>query len=80
MEAWVLVAHYAMIPAKETNVVWLNSWATNLVATAALVIGDANWDWIVWPVAVVGIDLRNLSTSGAYSTETIPRYDGSEVS
>jgi hypothetical protein len=60
MEAWVLVAHYALQPAKATTIPWLNGLATNLITTSALVIGEENWVWIAWPAAVVGVDLDSL--------------------
>jgi hypothetical protein len=60
MEAWVLMAHYALQPAKATSNPWLNGFAANLVTTSALVIGEENWKWIEWPVVVVGVDLDSL--------------------
>jgi hypothetical protein len=67
MEAWVLVAHYALQPAKATSNPWLNGFATNLVTTAALVIGEENWKWIASPAVVVGIDLDSLRNTQATS-------------
>jgi hypothetical protein len=63
MEAWVLMAHYALQPAKAIANPWLNGFATNIVTTSALLIGEENWEWIAWPAAVVAIDLENLRST-----------------
>lgn len=60
MEAWVLVAHYGMLSAKATGVLWLEGFAKNLITTAALIIGKDNWEWISWPLLTVDIDLKCL--------------------
>jgi hypothetical protein len=60
MEAWVLVAHYAMLPAKATDNPWLDGFATNIVTAAALVIGEEEWEWIGWPATVLHVDLEAL--------------------
>jgi hypothetical protein len=60
MEAWVLMAHYALQPARAIANPWLNRFATNIVTTSALLIGEENWEWIAWPAAVVTIDLESL--------------------
>ncbi|KAF2827856.1 hypothetical protein CC86DRAFT_289349 [Ophiobolus disseminans] len=60
MEAWVLMAHYAMLPARATSNPWLDGFATNIVTTAALVIGEENWEWIAWPATVLTVDLERL--------------------
>jgi len=60
MEAWVLLAHYAMLPAKATDSPWLDGLATNVVIAAALVIGKEDWEWIVWPATVLHVDLEAL--------------------
>lgn len=60
MEAWVLMAHYAMLPAKATSNPWLDGFATNIVSTTALVIGEEHWEWIAWPAAVLEVDLERL--------------------
>lgn len=61
VEAWILVAHYAILHAEIGNGLWwLDDSAANLVAAAALVIGTSNWDWIAWPAARISIDLESL--------------------
>jgi hypothetical protein len=60
MEAWVLMAHYALLPAKATINPWLNGFATNIVTTCALVMAEEDWHWIAWPAAELGIDLDSL--------------------
>jgi hypothetical protein len=72
MEAWVLMAHYALQPAKATANPWLNGFATNLVTTSAFVIGEENWEWITWPAEVVGINLESLR-----NTKETPQHSGS---
>ncbi|KAJ4288410.1 hypothetical protein N0V90_011645 [Kalmusia sp. IMI 367209] len=62
-EAWVILAHYAMLPAKVEYVFWIQDFAPNLVATAAIVLGEPMWDWIRWPAEVVGVDLDRFSTT-----------------
>ncbi|CAO2652360.1 Nn.00g006430.m01.CDS01 [Neocucurbitaria sp. VM-36] len=70
MEAWVLIAHFAILPARATGAFWLDGLATSLVATAALVIGEENWNWISWPAAVVDVDLEPLRNPAVTSSET----------
>ncbi|KAJ4991775.1 sterol uptake control protein 2 [Stagonosporopsis vannaccii] len=61
IEAWVLMAHYAILHAEVgKGLWWLDDSAVNLVAAAALVIGTNNWDWITWPAARVSFDLESL--------------------
>jgi hypothetical protein len=60
MEAWVLIAHYAMLPTKATDNPWLDGFATNIVITAALVIGEEEWEWIAWPAAALHVNLDAL--------------------
>ncbi|KAI8932926.1 hypothetical protein NX059_010397 [Plenodomus lindquistii] len=69
MEAWVLVAHYAILT-KVTDVVWLDGWAMNLITVAALVIGETNWEWIEWPASAIGFDLATLRGSMGPSVST----------
>jgi hypothetical protein len=66
MEAWVLMAHYALLPAKATTNPWLNGFGLNIVTTCALVMAEEDSHWIAWPAAELGIDLdsvRAMSTS-----------------
>lgn len=60
MEAWVLMAHYALLPSKIESSWWLDGWAVDMFRTSALAIGEDNWDWIVWPATVLGIELDEL--------------------
>ncbi|KAH6644636.1 hypothetical protein C7974DRAFT_25126 [Boeremia exigua] len=61
IEAWVLMAHYGIMHAEVgRGLWWLDDSAANLVVTAAVVIGPNNWEWIAWPLAVVGTDLESL--------------------
>lgn len=64
MEAWVLMAYYALLPAKVvTNSFWIGDMATNIFETSALIVGEENWDWIAWPATVLGIDLERLQST-----------------
>jgi hypothetical protein len=64
MEAWVLMAYYALLPAKVvTNSFWIGDMATNIFKTSALIVGEENWDWIAWPATVLGIDLERLQST-----------------
>jgi hypothetical protein len=60
MEAWVIMAHYALLPAKVKINPWLDGFATNIIRTSALVIGKENWHWISWPATALGIELKTL--------------------
>ncbi|KAL5397282.1 hypothetical protein PMIN02_002464 [Paraphaeosphaeria minitans] len=59
-EAWVVLAHYAILPAKVESVFWIKDFASNLVSTAALVLGQRMRSSIEWPAEVVGVDLDKL--------------------
>ncbi|KAF2642072.1 hypothetical protein P280DRAFT_292031 [Massarina eburnea CBS 473.64] len=59
-EAWVIIAHYAILPSKIPAIWWVDDFAPSLVSAAALVIGEEMWDWIEWPASVVGVDLDSL--------------------
>lgn len=63
VEAWVLMAHYAVLHAKVGGLWWLDGSAANIMGTAALVIGTNNWEWIAWPAAQTGYDLEGLRSS-----------------
>ncbi|KAL1592382.1 hypothetical protein SLS60_011461 [Paraconiothyrium brasiliense] len=64
-EAWVILAHYAILPAKVEYVFWLEDLAANIVSAAALVLGEHMRSSIEWPAEVVGVDLGLLySTHG----------------
>lgn len=60
LEAWVLLAHYALLPAKATDNPWLDGFAINTITAAALVIGEEQWEWIAWPATELHIDLAAL--------------------
>jgi hypothetical protein len=55
-EAWVILAHYAILLAKAGEIWWAQDMAPNMVSTAALVVGKNMRDWIEWPASVVGVD------------------------
>jgi hypothetical protein len=69
MEAWVLMAHYALLLARVTIKInpWLDGLAVSMFKTSALVIGQENWDWISWPAAILGIDMEWLCSTTATS-------------
>jgi hypothetical protein len=76
MEAWVLVAHFAMLPAKVEGILWLDGLATNIITTAALVIGEKNWEWLAWPAIAVRVDLdcvRSSTTTRQSAPSEIPK-------
>lgn len=73
VEAWVILAHYAMLPQKVTDILWLDGWGTSIVTTAALVVGECNWEWIAWPATDVGLDLESLRGHTVASVQPIPR-------
>ncbi|KAF1952189.1 hypothetical protein CC80DRAFT_181835, partial [Byssothecium circinans] len=59
-DAWIIMAHYAILLSRIPNLWWISCMAPNLVSTAALVIGPDMWKWIEWPASVVGVNLANL--------------------
>ncbi|KAF2442907.1 hypothetical protein P171DRAFT_433280 [Karstenula rhodostoma CBS 690.94] len=59
-EAWVILAHYAILPAKVEFVFWIKDFAPNLVSAAALVLGEQMRSSIEWPAKAVGVDLDQL--------------------
>jgi hypothetical protein len=59
-EAWVILAHYAILPARVEGVWWMEGFPSNLVATAALVLGENRWKYLQWPAREVGLDLESL--------------------
>jgi hypothetical protein len=46
MEAWVIVAHFAMLPAKVEGIFWREGSATNIITAVAIFVGEENWNWI----------------------------------
>jgi len=60
MEAWVLMAHYALLPAKVKVNPWMDGLATSIFMTSAFVIGKENWRWITWPAAVLKINMEDV--------------------
>ena len=70
VEAWVLIAHFAMLPPKAKGVLWLDGLSMNIITTSALVIGEENWRWIAWPVQAIGVDLELLRNSVITPTHT----------
>lgn len=63
-EAWILLAHYAILPSRMGDIWWTHGFGPYLVSTTALVIGPDMYHWIEWPAAVVGVDLRRLAPAG----------------
>ncbi|KAF2715431.1 hypothetical protein K504DRAFT_26888 [Pleomassaria siparia CBS 279.74] len=58
-EAWVIVAHWAVLPSRIENVWWIDL-APNIIATAAYALDESKWHLIEWPARVVGVDLENF--------------------
>jgi hypothetical protein len=67
-EAWVILAHYAILASKASKIWWFKDLAPNIVSTAALVLNADMWKWIEWPVSVVGVDLDVLRHPAATSS------------
>jgi hypothetical protein len=59
-DAWIIIAHYAILPSRIGTIWWHHSLAPNLISIAALIIGKDMWKWIEWPASVVGVDLGSL--------------------
>lgn len=60
IEAWILMGHYALLGAEVKGLWWFDGSAESCLATAALVIGTNNWEWIAYPAAKIGLDLESL--------------------
>jgi hypothetical protein len=65
-DAWMIMAHYAILLSRLHNVWWLENLASNIVATAAYVLGESKWSLIEWPASVVGIDLKAFRDRKAF--------------
>lgn len=63
LEAWVILAHYAILPARARGVWWLEKLPENIVSGAAVVVGEENWGLIEWPARCVGVDLGQFRQS-----------------
>lgn len=61
-EAWVIVAHHAILVHKMNHHLWLEGMGVNILSTAALVIGRDRWKWLDWPSSVIGVDLQTLQS------------------
>ncbi|KAF2737225.1 hypothetical protein EJ04DRAFT_561862 [Polyplosphaeria fusca] len=62
-EAWVILAHYAILSSRSKKSKaewWLNNMDVNIIMTAALVLGEDNWDLIRWPASIVEVNLDSL--------------------
>jgi hypothetical protein len=59
-EAWVILAHYAVLSSRAGKIWWVTQMAPNIISTAALVVGTHMWKWIEWPASIVGVDLDSL--------------------
>jgi hypothetical protein len=60
VEAWILMGHYALLGAEVKGLWWFDGSAESCLATAALVIGTNNWEWIAYPATKIGLDLDSL--------------------
>jgi hypothetical protein len=63
VEAWVILAHYAILPARAKGVWWLEKFPENIISAAAVVVGEENWPLIEWPARCVGVDLEQFRQS-----------------
>jgi len=59
-EAWVILAHYAILPSRAGNIWWMKDLAPNIIFTAALVLETHMWKWLEWPASIVGVNLDGL--------------------
>lgn len=59
-EAWVLLAHYAIVAAKARDIIWMRDLGPNLLSAAALVLSEEMRCWIQWPAEVIGVDIDAL--------------------
>jgi len=75
-EAWVIMAHFAILPSRiKRTIWWLGDFGPDVIVTAALVLGEAKWELIEWPVTAIGVDLniyrRPLVLSPTNSTKHV---------
>ncbi|ORY05904.1 hypothetical protein BCR34DRAFT_42046 [Clohesyomyces aquaticus] len=62
-EAWVILAHFAILPGRVKGVWWLDGMASPMVAAAALIAGKESRNFIEWPMREVGGDLDEILSS-----------------
>ncbi|CAI6336362.1 unnamed protein product [Periconia digitata] len=58
-EAWIILAHYAILIFRAGDLWWTKGFADHLVSAAALVIGPSMHSWIEWPASIIGVDLSS---------------------
>ncbi|PVH96712.1 hypothetical protein DM02DRAFT_598793 [Periconia macrospinosa] len=61
-EAWIILAHYAILPSRVGDIWWVKGFSTAIVSVAALVIEPSMHSWIKWPASVVGVDLSDFDS------------------
>jgi hypothetical protein len=69
-DAWMIMAHYAILSSRLHNVWWLENLAPHIIATAAYVLGESNWSLIEWPASVAGVDLKAFRDRKAFITSS----------
>lgn len=72
IEAWILMGHYALLGAEVKGLWWFDGSAESCLATAALVIGTNNWEWIAYPATQIGLDLERLRPFALDRPKVIP--------
>ncbi|KAF3033329.1 hypothetical protein E8E11_000716 [Didymella keratinophila] len=72
VEAWILMGHYALLGAEVEGLWWFDGSAESCLATAALVIGTNNWEWIAYPAAKIGLDLEVLRALALDRPKIVP--------
>jgi len=74
-DAWMIMAHYAILLSRLHTVWWLENLAPNIIATAAYVLGESKWSLIEWPASVARVDLKAFRDRKAFITPSSSHCD-----
>jgi hypothetical protein len=75
-EAWMIMAHYAILLSRVGTFWWLENLAPNVIATAAYALGESKWSLIEWPASIVGVDLNTFRHGKTFTIPSPSHCDG----
>lgn len=59
-DAWVILAHFAILPSRVKGLWWAKDLSSNLVSAAAFILDESEWSLIEWPATCAGVDLDSF--------------------
>ncbi|KAF1998407.1 hypothetical protein P154DRAFT_251466 [Amniculicola lignicola CBS 123094] len=80
LEAWVIYAHYAILPGRVPGVWWLDKLASSIISTAALLLGPDKCDILEWPASIIDLDLNSFRPTESDDTLSSPHSPASQTS